>query len=155
MKTIILNSFFILVLSVSVSAQKVFEWADYGLAFDLADDFQETVNTGEEFSAEGDGMSVSIFPFHDETIDDADITAYTIAAAAALNLDAVDDVNFIDINGFTGGYTEVVSEGQKVFIMGLIDPDSDVNFFIIISFADGDALATQEAVDICQGLHKM
>lgn len=155
MKTIILNSFFILVLSVSVSAQKVFEWADYGLAFDLADDFQETVNTGEEFSAEGDGMSVSIFPFHDETIDDADITAYTIAAAAALNLDAVDDVNFIDINGFTGGYAEVVSEGQKVFIMGLIDPDSDVNFFIIISFADGDALATQEAVDICQGLHKM
>jgi hypothetical protein len=133
MKTIILNSFLILVLSVSVSAQKVFEWAEYGLAFDLADDFQETVNTGEEFSAKGDGMSVSIFPFQDATIDDADITAYTIAAAAALNLDAVDDVNFININGFKGGYAEVVSEGNKVFIMGLIDPDSDVNFFIIIS----------------------
>lgn len=113
MKTIILSSFFFLVLSISVSAQKVFEWADYGLAFDLADDFQETVNTDQEFSAEGDGMSISIFPFSDESINDEDITAYTIAAAASLNLDAVDDVNFISLNGFKGGYAEVVSEGTK------------------------------------------
>lgn len=155
MKTLALCCLLILAGFVNLGAQKAFEWAEYGLAFDLADDFQETVNTGEEFSAKGDGMSVSIFPFQDETIDDADITAYTIAAAAALNLDAVDDVNFININGFKGGYAEVVSEGEKVFIMGLIDPDSAVNFFIIISFADGDELATQEAIDICQGLHKM
>ena len=155
MKTSLLSCFFILVLSVSGNAQKVFEWAEYGIAFDLADDFQETVNSSDQFSADGDGMSVSIFPFRDETIDDADITAYTIAAAASLNLDAVDDVNFININGSSGGYAEVVSEGEKNFIMGLIDPNSDVNFFIIISFADGDALATQEAIDICKGLHKM
>jgi hypothetical protein len=100
-------------------------------------------------------MSISIFPFNDESIDDADITAYTIEAAAAMELDAVDDVSLININGFKGGYAEVVSDGEKVFIMGLIDPDSEVNFFIIISFADGDELATQEAIDICQGLQKM
>ena len=116
MKTSLLSCFFILVLSVSGNAQKVFEWAEYGIAFDLADDFQETVNSSDQFSADGDGMSVSIFPFRDETIDDADITAYTIAAAASLNLDAVDDVNFININGFSGGYAEVVSEGEKTLL---------------------------------------
>ena len=147
--------FLVLSLTNGMYAQKAFEWAEYGLAFDLADDFKETVNTDQEFSAEGDGMSVSIFPFSDETINDEDITAYTLAAAASLNLDAVDDVNFISLNGFEGGYAEVVSDGNKVFIMGLIDPGTDVNFFIIITFADGDQLATQEAIDICQGLHKM
>lgn len=155
MKTLALSCLLILVGFASLNAQKAFEWATYGLAFDLADDFEETVNNNDQFSAEGDGMSISIFPFHDETIDDADMTVYTIEAAAAMELDAVDDINLININGFKGGYTEVVSEGEKVFIMGLIDPNSDVNFFIIISFADGDSLAIQEAIDICQGLHKM
>jgi hypothetical protein len=92
----------------------------------------------KNFSADGDGMSVSIFPFNDATIDDHDITAYTIAAAAALNLDGIDDINLIEINGFKGGYTEGVQNGVKVFIMGLINPDSDVNFFVLISFSDGD-----------------
>ena len=78
MKTLALCCLLILAGFVNLGAQKAFEWAEYGLAFDLADDFQETVNTGEEFSAKGDGMSVSIFPFQDETIDDADITARNV-----------------------------------------------------------------------------
>ena len=154
MKPIALLIILCLTVSNSVNAQKVFEWSEYGLTFDLADDFAETVNNEQEFSVDGDGMSVSIFPFNDATIDDHDITAYTIAAAAALNLDGIDDINLIEINGFKGGYTEGVQNGVKVFIMGLINPDSDVNFFVLISFSDGDGLATQEAINICQGLHK-
>ncbi len=75
MKPIALLIILCLTVSYSVNAQKVFEWSEYGLTFDLADDFAETVNNEQEFSADGDGMSVSIFPFNDATIDDHDITA--------------------------------------------------------------------------------
>jgi hypothetical protein len=151
--TIILSLLFSL--TASMTAQQVYEWEEYGLSFDLADDFKETVNTESEFTAVGDGMIVSIHPFADADIDDADITAFTIAAASNLSIDQVTDIDMISLNGFKGGYTEVVSDGHKVFIMGLIDPNSDVNFFIVITFADGDGLATQEAIAICQGLQKM
>jgi hypothetical protein len=155
MRTFTFIILFMASLSVTSNAQQVYEWEEYGLTFDLADDFQESVNTDTEFSAVGDGMAISIFPFADADIDDADITAYTIAAAASLNISDVDDIDMISLNGFKGGYTEVVSDGHKVFIMGLIDPSSDVNFIVVITFADGDGLATQEAIAICKGLHKM
>ncbi len=151
--TFFLSLFFCI--SASMSAQHVYTWEEYGISFDLAEDFKEVVNNSEEFSAEGDGMSLSIIPFADADIDDADITAYTIEAAAAMNFSRIDGVSPITINGFKGGYAEVAGDGVKVFVMGLIDPDSDTNFFIVITFADGDALATEEAIAICQGLSKM
>ncbi len=139
----------------NASAQQNYTWDEYGLSFSLADDFAEQVNNAEEFSAAGDGMNMSIIPFKDADIDDTDIAAYTIAAAAMLELGRVDDVNLIDVNGFQGGYAEGEKDGAKIFLMGLIDPDSDTNFFVIITFLDQDANATQEAVNICRSIHKM
>lgn len=148
------TSIFCLVLSISYS-QHVYTWDDYGISFSLANDFRETVNSGEEFAAVGDGMEMSIIPFADETIDDKDITTYTMSIAASLNLTRIDAINEIQINGFKGGYAEGMSEGVKVFIMGLIDPDSDTNFFVIITFLDNDKLAIEEAINICKSIHKI
>ena len=155
MKTLVLFISLFTSLSVTSIAQQVYEWEEYGLSFDLADDFKETVNSDSEFAAVGDGMSISIHPFADADIDDADMTAYTIDAASSLSIDHVTDIDMINLNGFKGGYTEVVSDGHKYFIMGLIDPNSATNFFITITFAEGDGLATEEAIAICKGLHKM
>ena len=141
--------------SIATNAQQMYTWDDYGIAFSLADDFKETVSNGEEFSAVGDGMELSILPFSDETIDDTDITAYTMAVAASLNLGRIDDINEITFNGFKGGYAEGVSDGVKIFLMGLIDPNSDTNFFVIITFLDNDSLAIEEAVNICRSIHKI
>lgn len=139
----------------SANAQQVYNWDEYGISFTLADDFKETVNNIEEFSASGDGMELVIIPFKDETIDDTDINAYTMSIAASLKLQRVDDINTIDINGFKGGYAEGVLDGAKIFIMGLIDPTSDTNFFVIITFLDQDENATKEAVNICTSIKKM
>lgn len=146
---------FSFVLIQNVSSQQNYMWDEYGLSFSLADDFKETANSDSEFSAVGDGMNMSIIPFLDADIDDTDITAYTLAAAAMLELGRVDDVNFIEVNGFQGGYAEGEKDGAKIFLMGLIDPDSDTNFFVIITFLDQDANATQEAINICNSIQKM
>ncbi len=136
-------------------AQQYYTWDEYGISFSLADDFKEVVNNIEEFSAVGDGMEMSIIPFADETVSTDDITVYTMAVAASLNLDKFDDINTIQLNGFEGGYAEGVIQGEKIFLMGLIDPKSDVNFFVIITFLDNDQNAIEEAIEICRSFQKI
>ncbi len=150
-------SFFVLFLFVFnlATGQHNYVWDEYGVSFSLADDFRETVNNIEEFSASGDGMEMSIIPFKDETIDDSDITGYTMSVAASMNLGRIDDISKIDINGFKGGYAEGEKDGVKLFVMGLIDPDSDTNFFVIITFLDDDQNAIDEAVNICKSIRRM
>ncbi len=144
----------LLVLSFSFSAsfmfsQQDYTWDEYQVSFTLADDFEEVTNDADEFSAIGDGMEISILPFNDETIDQGDITAFTMTVAASLELDRVDDVSEIEINSFDGAYAEGEIDGTRVFMMGLIDPDSETNLFVIITFLDDDQNAVDEAVNIC------
>lgn len=139
----------------TIYSQQEYTWEEYGIGFSLADDFKEKVNNIEEFSAEGDGMEISIIPFKDGSIDDNDITTYTMSIAASLKLGKIDDISKIDINGFTGGYAEGVQNGIKIFVMGLIDPDSETNFFITIVFQDKDENAIEEAINICKSIHKL
>jgi hypothetical protein len=138
-----------------VQAQQAYTWEEYGISFSLADDFSETKNDLSEFSADGDGMSMSILPFKDSSIDESDITGFVMTAAASLELDRIDDVNTIEFNGFKGGYAEGVQNGVTIFMMGLIDPDSDTNFFIIIAFEEGDRNAIDEGIAICRSVRKL
>ncbi len=147
--------FFVLFSGSILNAQQQYTWEEYGISFSLADDFSEVINNAEEFSAVGDGMEMSIIPFLDETIDNNDITGYVMAVAASLELDRIDDVNVLKLNGFKGGYAEGVSGNEKIFLMGLIDPDSDTNFFVIITFLDNDVNAIDEAVNICKSFRRM
>ncbi len=142
-------------LSSPLLAQNEYTWDEYGIKFSLAPDFVEKVNNNEEFSADGDMMSISIIPFKDETIDDSDIAAYTISIAKSINLTSYEDVNVISMNDFKGGYVEGVSDGARIFLMGLIDPISDTNFFVIITFIDQDHIATEEAIRMVKSFHKM
>jgi hypothetical protein len=144
----------LMILSFSSHAQQEYVWEEYGLSFSLADDFVEKTNNESEFSADGDGMSMSIIPFKDATIDENDITSFVMTAAASLKLDRIDDVSAIEINGFQGGYAEGVQDGIKLFMMGLIDPDSETNFFVIITFGEGDENAVEEGVEICRSIRK-
>lgn len=147
---------FLLVFTLGSSiAQQKYTWDEYGISFTLADDFQEVVNNIDEFSAVGDGMEFAIIPFYDESIDNNDITSYTMSVAASLELDRIDDISVIKLNGFKGAYAEGVLGGEKIFLMGLIDPDSDTNFFVIITFLDNDQNAIDEAVNICKSFRRI
>lgn len=138
-----------------VSAQQYYEWDEYGISFTLADDFVEERNDGEEFSAQGDGMSMSIFPFKDASIDDSDIAAYVIDIASSLDLEEVDDVDLIKLNYFKGGYVEGYKDGARIFLLGMIDPNSETNFFVVITFADDDQNAVDEAISIVSSINKL
>jgi hypothetical protein len=155
MKKYLLSALLLCVLAIPAFAQDEYTWEDYDLQFTLPANFELTASSGEEFTAEGEGMSFSIIPFDNESIDASDITSYTIEIAASLGLDGIDDVDLIDINGFAGGYVEGNQDGVTLFMMGLIDPDSDTNFFVIIAFEEGDENAIDLAIDICRSIQKM
>lgn len=155
MKKIILSALMLCITAIPALAQDAYEWEDYDLQFTLPANFEVTASSGEEFTAEGAGMSFSIIPFDNDEIDASDITAYTIEIAASLGLDGIDDVDLIDINGFEGAYVEGNQDGVTLFMMGLIDPDSDTNFFVIIAFEEGDEDAIDQAIDICRSIEKM
>jgi hypothetical protein len=138
-----------------IIAQQNYEWDYYGIRFTLADDFQEVVSNEEEFTAVGDGMSFSIIAFHDESLDKFEISAYTLEVAESLELDWVDDLNLINFNGFKGAYAEGVLNEEKIFLMGLIDPKSSTNFFVIITFYYDDENAINEAIRICRSIRKL
>lgn len=139
----------------TLQAQQEYVWDEYGIGFTLADDFEEVTNDEEEFSAEGDGMSMSIIPFNNEDIDENDIVSFTLSIFNSLNVTRVDDVRPIQLNGFKGGYAEGASDEARVFIMGLIDPESPTNFFVIITFYDDDENAADEAINICKSFQKL
>ena len=136
-------------------AQQEYTWEEYGISFSLADDFIEITNNADEFSASGDGMEISILPFKDDSVDNSDITAYTMGVAASMDFERIDDIDVIEFNGFHAAYAEGVLEDVKVFFMGVIDPDTSTNFFIIITFLDNDENAINEAVNICSGIRKL
>lgn len=150
---------FVLVLiisAISVNAQNYvnWEWTQYKIVFSLAGDFKPVVNTAEEFSAEGDGMEISIFPFKDKSISHEDIADYTLAIAESIEAEEYDDADVVQLNGLQGAFVEAYKDGDRVVILGFIDPASATNFFAVITFGDDDAEAEDEAVRIIKSFRK-
>lgn len=147
-----------LLASASLSAQRGsnwdFEWSQHNIVFTLASDFKVLTNTGDEFTAKGDGMDFGIFPFSDNTIDASDIATYTVEVAKTLNLEEVDDADVLELNGLEGAFVEGYKEGNRVVMLGFIDPESDTNFFAVIVFDDNDTVAEDEAVRIITSFRK-
>ncbi len=142
--------------AVSLVAQQDwnYEWSQHNVVFTLADDFKVITNTGDEFTAKGDGMEFGIFPFSDNTIDATDIALYTLAVAETLELEEVDDADVLDLNGLEGAYVEGYKDGSRVVLLGFIDPASATNFFAVITFSDDDANAADEAVQMILSFSK-
>ena len=131
-----------------------YEWTQHNIAFTLAEDFKVIANDGDEFTAKGDGMDFSVFPFSDNTIDHSNITEYTLAIAKSLELERLDDVDVAELNGLKGAYVEGSKNGFRVVLLGFIDPESDTNFFAVITYADDDDVADDEAVRIIKSFRK-
>ena len=95
-----------------------------------------------------------VFPFSDNTIDHSNITEYTLAIAKSLELERLDDVDVAELNGLKGAYVEGSKNGFRVVLLGFIDPESDTNFFAVITYADDDDVADDEAVRIIKSFRK-
>lgn len=134
--------------TVATFAQIECEWDDYGLYFELPEDFKIVENNSEGFAAEGDAMEFAIYPFYDDSLETADITLFTLELADELDLDDYHDADVIELNGLEGAYVEGELDGIRVFLMGIIDPQSDTNFFALIKFYNDDGVAADAAIDI-------
>lgn len=155
MNRIYLSSFF-LFLTISVFSQKKFDytWDHYSLVFTLASDFKPVTNNAEEFVAKGDGMEFSIFPFNDNSVKHDDIAAYTMDIAKSIKMEQLDDVDVIELNGLKGAYVEGYKDGDRIITLGFIDPESDTNFFCVITFGDKDKVAEAEAIEMIKSIRK-
>ena len=131
-----------------------YEWEHHHISFTLAEDFKTVTNTADEYTAKGDGMEFAIFPFADETIDATDIIAYTTAVGKSLKLEQLDDADVLELNGLEGAYIQGYKEGDRIILVGFIDPLSATNFFALITFGDNDAVAEDEAVRMLKSIRK-
>ena len=155
----ILNLILVLVSSLTLSSLNAqqdwdFEWTHHNIIFTLAEDFKVVTNTAVEFPAKGDGMDFGIFPFNDNSVEQTDMISYTLAIAKSLNMEQLDDVDVIEMNGLKGSYVEGYKDGQRIVTLGFIDPESATNFFAVITFADNDEVAENEAVRMITSLRK-
>lgn len=154
MKKITLLSISFLLLSFATMAQQTWEWSDYGISIDLPDDFEVSKNTHEEFDAEGDGMELMMYVFEEDiTLEELDEA--TIIAAEEMELEEVDAVQDITIDGLEGQYIAGYKNGNAVLLVGLLDPDSETNFFVIITFHDEDDIAEDDAMGILESIRRI
>ena len=140
-----------LFLGVHLNAQQTFVW-NVGVSVTLPDDFSVTTNSNGEFDAIGDGMNLSMFVF-EEDISLEEIEEATLMVATEIELTELDALqNVTTTTGFEGKYVAGYKDDHAVLLVGLIDPNSITNFFVVITFLDDDIVAQEDAFIILNSL---
>ena len=155
MKTFVftLGVIFLSFLSVpTLSAQKAFDWDYYKVSIELPDDFKVTKNTDNEFECDGNGMSMVMYVFDDGDVTLADMNKATRKLGRQLKFELKDEHQELDYNGFKGEYILGYKDGIQVMVAGLINPKNSTNFFIVITFEDGDDKAEEDGIAILNSL---
>lgn len=71
-----------------------------------------------------------------------------------MDLHEIDDAGILKLNCLKGAYVEGYKDGDRVVLMGFIDPETDTNFFCVIVFGDKDKEAENEAVRMISSIRK-
>lgn len=58
------------------------------------------------------------------------------------------------MNGLKGAYVEGYKDGDRIVLLGFIDPSSETKFFATITFGDDDFVAKDEAVRMITSIGK-
>lgn len=130
---------------------QTFVWEHYKLQVTVPDDFTVAKNTDEAFEMTGDGMALVMEIFEQNiTIDELDEAVKV--GAGSMKLEALDDEHELDFNGLKGYYVEGMLKGNRVMFAGLMDPYSNTNFFLSITFDDEDKNAEAAALRILNSI---
>lgn len=137
--------------SAFTTLNQTFIWDHYKLQVTVPDDFKIAKNTDDEFEMTGDGMTMTMELFEQNiTIDELDEAVKK--GAEAMKLEAIDQEQQMDSNGFEGYYVEGILKGNRVMFAGLMDPTSNTNFFLSITFDDEDKTAEADALRILSSI---
>lgn len=171
-KTQIFKSLFVaalpfLIFAIPVTAAEMsdWEWNDFNVQFSLPDTMKVIKNTADTFEATNDSVEFDIYPWKDESETAEHIAKEAFATLSTeLGIDPKTvkktDGGSLKINGFDAylmeGSGQSKNGGRIYAVVGLIDPDSSVNFAAYVDMWSDDAdTALQEAVSILKSIKKI
>lgn len=126
----------------SVFAQSFTEWnwKTYSLKFSAPSDFKVETNTADEFTAKlsNDLLHLSIIPWKDASLTKATLKKSVRDLCTEIGYTAreIGTITDLDLNGFEGCYAMVSKDGVTLIVEGLLDPESETNFYAIIVYGD-------------------
>ncbi len=129
-------------------------WEKYNLQVTVPDDYNVVKNNTEEFELEGNGIQLTLNSF-EQNVSIDELGEATAEAASALNLNGIGEQQELDTNGLEGYYVEGILDEDRVIIAGMIDPDSNANFFVAITFANDDEAAETDAFKILRSVKRL
>lgn len=132
---------FAMQLSFAQSGFTNWNWEKYGLKFAAPSSFKVVTNNANEFTAKlsNDLLHLSIIPWEDASLTTATLKSSLRSLCQELGYTAreIGTIYDLDLNGFEGSYAMVSKDGITMIIEGLLDQDSETNFYSIIVYADG------------------
>ena len=148
---LLIGTIILTISSAFTTLNQIFFWEHYKIQVTVPDDFKIAENTENEFKMTGDGMELTMVLFEQNvSIDELDEAVRK--GAENMKLEAVDQEQEMDSNGFKGYYVEGILTGNRVMYAGLMDPTSHTNFFLTITFDDKDKTAEADALRILSSI---
>ena len=135
-------------ISLACIAQQDYDWIERGISITLPNDFEEPVMSSESFSSHGDGMTYEINVVNDNSIDERHINKFALDIAKKINFELTSKIHKVDVHGFVASYAQGKIEENSYYLLGMIDPDSHIHFYILVSFESFDEVEIEEALDI-------
>ncbi|HNR06695.1 MAG TPA: hypothetical protein PKM27_05210 [Saprospiraceae bacterium] len=113
-------------------------WDTYGLAFKAPSNMIVETNNGEEFGAKlkNDLLHLYIFPWKDAELTTGSLNAEVEALAESLGYEGSEVVE-LELNSFEGSYVIGKKDEVTSIILGLLDPESENNFYVLIVYGPG------------------
>lgn len=142
---------------VSAQAQTAYEWDEYGVAFELADDFETVTDNRSawELISNDDQVFISVMPWSDAsvTVDDLEEATYLVAVDLVFDDGAEVDGDCVEIDDFDVCYVigGVYNRDWDYYLVALMmDVNSETNLQVAVAFNEGDV---DEVIDILNSFY--
>ncbi|MBK9399224.1 MAG: hypothetical protein IPN55_19110 [Saprospiraceae bacterium] len=147
MKKILLLSILFIASIASINAQTRWTWDQYGLSFEAPSSMKVTENDEIKFSAEMDGMAVSM-----EVMDYEGLTPETMGgalgeAAASMGMSENSDIGPLALTSLAGVYIDGMVEGTRMTMAILFDTESNIAVIVSIAYTDDMVQVSTDVVN--------
>jgi len=137
-------------------AWKSYEWETYGIGFDLPDSYEVTLNTESALEAKGEGLRFAIYAMDDQTGYSGDLAGFVVHVAETdLNLDEIDEMEMLDVDGFESGILIGKKEALQYLIFGLRDLENGNRFYGYVAFEAEQEQVVEDALEVFMSFGKI
>lgn len=158
MKRLLLILPLVLMVSLAYSqrAWRSYEWAKYELEFELPEEYSVTINTDDALEAEGAGLKFAVYPYSEKVKYEGDLAGFIVKMSEEdLNLDEIDELELLDVDGFEAGYIAGTKKGLNYLVFGLNDLENGNRFYGYVAFEDEKEQIVEDALEVFQSFGKI